>query len=74
VQSGVLRVDTLGELFDYAIAFAYQPIPRGDGTVVVSNAGGPAIIVADAALSRLSEKTTEELKNASKNSIPSQSN
>jgi acetyl coenzyme A synthetase (ADP forming)-like protein len=67
-QSGVLRVETLEELFDYAIAFAYQPIPRGDGTIVVSNAGGPAIIVADAAakynlkLSRLSEKTTEELK------------
>jgi acetyl coenzyme A synthetase (ADP forming)-like protein len=67
-QSGVLRVETLEELFDYAIAFAYQPIPRGVGTVVVSNAGGPAIIVADAAakynlkLSKLSEKTINELR------------
>jgi acyl-CoA synthetase (NDP forming) len=67
-QSGVLRMETLEELFDYAIAFAYQPIPRGNGIVVVSNAGGPAIIAADAAakynmkLSRLSEKTNEELK------------
>jgi hypothetical protein len=34
-------METLEELFDYAIAFAYQPIPRGNGTVVVSNAGGP---------------------------------
>ena len=67
-QSGVLRVETLEELFDYAIAFVYQPIPRGVGTVVVSNAGGPAIIVADAAakynlkLSKLSEKTINELR------------
>jgi acetyl coenzyme A synthetase (ADP forming)-like protein len=67
-QSGVLKMETLEELFDYAIAFAYQPIPRGDGTVVVSNAGGPAIIFADAAtkynlkLSRLSEKTIKELE------------
>jgi acetyl coenzyme A synthetase (ADP forming)-like protein len=67
-QSGVLRMETLEELFDYAIAFAYQPIPRGNGIVVVSNAGGPAIIAADAAakynmkLSRLSDKTNEELK------------
>jgi acetyl coenzyme A synthetase (ADP forming)-like protein len=67
-QSGVLKMETLEELFDYAMAFAYQPIPRGDGTVVVSNAGGPAIIFADAAtkynlkLSRLSEKTIKELE------------
>ena len=67
-QSGVLRVETLEELFDYAIAFAYQPIPRGDGTVIVSNAGGPAIIVADAAakynlkMSRLSQKAINELR------------
>jgi acetyl coenzyme A synthetase (ADP forming)-like protein len=67
-QSGVLKMETLEELFDYAIAFANQPIPMGDGTVVVSNAGGPAIIFADAAakynlkLSRLSEKTIKELK------------
>jgi acetyl coenzyme A synthetase (ADP forming)-like protein len=47
-QSGVLRVETLEELFDYAMAFAYQPIPKyGGGIAVVSNAGGPATIIAD---------------------------
>jgi acyl-CoA synthetase (NDP forming) len=67
-QSGVLRVETLEELFDYAIAFAYQPIPKYDGgTAVVSNAGGPATIIADASskynlkLAKLTEKTVSEL-------------
>ncbi len=65
-QGGVLRIETLEELFDYAIAFSNQPIPA-EGTAVVSNAGGPAVIVADAAtryglkLTRLSEKTLGEL-------------
>jgi acyl-CoA synthetase (NDP forming) len=67
-QSGVLRVETLEELFDYAIAFAYQPIPKyGGGTAVVSNAGGRATIIADASskynlkLAKLTEKTVNEL-------------
>jgi len=68
-QAGVLKVETLEELFDYAIAFAHQPIPVGEGTVVVSNAGGPAVIVADAAarydlkLARLDESTISKLVN-----------
>ena len=46
-QCGVIRVDTMGELFDLATAFSKQPIPEGD-VVIVSNAGGPAIISTDA--------------------------
>ncbi|MEO9320213.1 MAG: acetate--CoA ligase family protein [Nitrososphaera sp.] len=46
-QSGVIRVDTMGELFDLATAFSKQPLPEG-GVVIVSNAGGPAIISTDA--------------------------
>jgi 4-hydroxybutyryl-CoA synthetase (ADP-forming) len=46
-QCGVLRVDTMGELFDLATAFSKQPLPEG-GVVIVSNAGGPAIISTDA--------------------------
>src|SRR4029453_3106533 len=49
LQSGVIRVDTMQELFDLATAFSKQPIPKNDkGTVIVSNAGGPAIISTDA--------------------------
>jgi 4-hydroxybutyryl-CoA synthetase (ADP-forming) len=45
-QCGVIRVDTMGELFDLATAFSKQPLPNG-GVVIVSNAGGPAIISTD---------------------------
>ncbi|HSB83415.1 MAG TPA: 4-hydroxybutyrate--CoA ligase [Nitrosarchaeum sp.] len=47
-QSGALRVDTMEELFDYAVAFSKQPLPTDGDLVIVSNAGGPAIISTDA--------------------------
>jgi 4-hydroxybutyrate---CoA ligase (ADP-forming) len=48
-QCGVIRVDTMQELFDLSTAFSKQPIPPIDsGVVIVSNAGGPAIISTDA--------------------------
>ena len=46
-QSGAIRVNTMEELFDYATAFSKQPLPK-EGLVIVSNAGGPAIISTDA--------------------------
>ena len=47
-QAGAIRVDTMKELFDYAAAFVKQPIPYTGDLVIVSNAGGPAIISTDA--------------------------
>jgi len=47
-QAGAIRVDTMEELFDYATAFSKQPLPTAGGLVIVSNAGGPAIISTDA--------------------------
>lgn len=47
-QSGVIRVDTVEELFDLAMAFSHQPIPAGRRVAIVTNAGGPGIIIADA--------------------------
>lgn len=47
-QCGVIRATTLEELFDFAMAFANQPIPRGDRVAIVTNAGGPGILTADA--------------------------
>jgi acetyl coenzyme A synthetase (ADP forming)-like protein len=47
-QCGVLRADTVEELFDIAMAFEEQPIPRGNRVAIVTNAGGPGIIIADA--------------------------
>lgn len=47
-QSGVQRVDTVEELFNNALALAYGPPPTGRRVAVVTNAGGPASLAADA--------------------------
>lgn len=47
-QCGVIRAQTVEELFDYAMAFPRLPLPKGNRVAIVSNAGGPAIILADA--------------------------
>jgi len=47
-QSGVIRTDTLAELFDVATLLANQPLPRGRRVAIVTNAGGPGIMCADA--------------------------
>jgi acetate---CoA ligase (ADP-forming) len=47
-QCGVLRADTVEELFDLAKAFSSPLLPRGNRVAIVTNAGGPGIIVADA--------------------------
>jgi len=47
-QSGVIRTDTLAELFDVASLLGHQPVPQGRRIGIVTNAGGPAILCADA--------------------------
>ncbi len=47
-QAGVIRVDTLEELFDAAQVLEHQPLPPGARVAVVSNGGGPGILAADA--------------------------
>jgi acetyl coenzyme A synthetase (ADP forming)-like protein len=47
-QSGVIRTDTLEELFDVTTVLANQPLPRGPKVAIVTNVGGPAILCADA--------------------------
>lgn len=47
-QSGIIRAHTLNELFNYAVAFAHQPIPRGPNVAIITNSGGPGILAADA--------------------------
>ncbi len=46
-QCGVLRVDTLEELFRLGLAFSKQPLPRGNRVAIVTNAGGPGIMATD---------------------------
>jgi acyl-CoA synthetase (NDP forming)/RimJ/RimL family protein N-acetyltransferase len=47
-HAGVIRAETLGELFDTGALAAGQPLPAGPRVGVVTNAGGPAILCADA--------------------------
>jgi acetyl coenzyme A synthetase (ADP forming)-like protein len=47
-QAGVIRTHTLEELFDVANVLANQPVPSGRRVAIVTNAGGPAILAADA--------------------------
>ncbi len=47
-QAGVIRTDTLEELFDVAALLSTQPVPPGPRVGVVTNAGGPGILLADA--------------------------
>lgn len=68
IQSGVQRVDTIGELFDYAAAYTTQPVPHGNRVAIITNAGGPGIMATDAAirhglqLAQLNESTVESLR------------
>jgi acetate---CoA ligase (ADP-forming) len=47
-QAGVIRTDTMHELFDVAALLSAQPVPRGDRVAIVTNGGGPGILCADA--------------------------
>lgn len=49
-QCGIVRADTVRDLFDMAQGFASQPIPAGRRLAILTNAGGPAIMATDAAV------------------------
>ena len=47
-RAGVLWANTMEELFDWGRALAWQPLPEGNRVAILTNAGGPAILAADA--------------------------
>jgi acyl-CoA synthetase (NDP forming) len=51
-QAGVIRTDTLAELFDVASLLTNQPLPPGNRVGIITNAGGPGILCADACEAR----------------------
>lgn len=67
-KAGVIRAKSIESLFNYAMAFAYQPLPKGANLAIITNAGGPGILAADAAeknnlnLLFLSKETTNKLR------------
>lgn len=75
-QAGVIRAESMEELFDYGLVFAYQPLPKGKRVAIITNAGGPGIMATDQVeslglqLTFFQEETIEFLKN----NLPSQAN
>jgi acetyl coenzyme A synthetase (ADP forming)-like protein len=67
-QAGVLRAGSVEELFDLAMAFGGQPLPRSRRVAVVTNSGGPGIMAADAleanrmTVAELAPRTVERLR------------
>ncbi|NIV14339.1 MAG: CoA-binding protein [Aliifodinibius sp.] len=67
-QAGVVRADSMQELFDMAIAFGYQPKLQGKQIAIITNAGGPGILATDAleraglSLARFENHTLQELE------------
>jgi len=66
-RCGVLRVDTIDDLFNMSEVLAKQPKPRGPRLTIVTNAGGPGVLATDALISNrgelteLSDETMEKL-------------
>jgi len=67
-RSGIIKAEIFEQMFDYASAFAMQPLPRGNRIAIITNAGGPGILAADAVensgmvVTPLSDTTREQLK------------
>ena len=67
-QANVIRVNTIDELFDLLQVFANMPMPKGDGLAIVTNAGGPGVMAADACsdyglrLASFEKSTIDKLK------------
>jgi acetyltransferase len=66
-RAGVIRVDTIDELFNCAQALSMQPKPTGNRLAMITNAGGPGVIATDTLMARdgklakLSDETITEL-------------
>ena len=66
-QSGIIRAESIEELFNFAGAFSNQKIPMGNKVAIVTNAGGPGIVATDMTVSsglelaKFKEETVEVL-------------
>lgn len=69
-QAGVIRAGSIEDLFDLAVGFSQQPLPKKETIAIVTNAGGPGIMASDAveraglALASLSNETMDALRSA----------
>ncbi len=72
-RSGVLRVDSIGDLFAMAEVLAKQPRPKGPRLTIVTNAGGPGVLATDALITSGGELTplSDEAMKAFNDILPS---
>ena len=67
-KCGIIRAQTYEQMFEYALAFESQPLPTGSRVAIITNAGGPGIMTADAVeltgltIASLSPETSAALK------------
>ncbi len=77
-QTGIIRAETINELFDFATAFTYKSetplgklrtkVPSGNRVAIITNAGGPGIVATDVTvttglrLAEFTKETTEALR------------
>jgi acetyltransferase len=68
LQSGIIRCDTIEDMFNIAVAYAYQPVPKTNKVAIITNAGGPGVLATDAVvgeglkIAQFSEETTDILR------------
>ncbi|MEA1950360.1 MAG: acetate--CoA ligase family protein [Planctomycetota bacterium] len=69
-EAGIIRVNSIEQMFNSAVMYTYQPMPSDDRLAIVTNAGGPGVMATDAAVGfglsipRFDQSTTEKLKQA----------
>jgi acetate---CoA ligase (ADP-forming) len=75
-QAGIMRCNNIEEMFNLAIAMAYQPLPKGNKIAIITNAGGPGVLATDSAINNDLElaKFSEETTSIFKKSLPKTAN
>lgn len=69
-QAGILRAETMADLFDLGLGFSKAPLPSGDKVAIITNAGGGGVVTVDAMekyglqLVKFDEETTAKLEEA----------
>lgn len=67
-QAGIIRCANIEEMFNIAIAYVYQPAPKGNRVAIITNAGGPGVLTTDAciryglSLAKFEDETMQVLK------------
>ncbi len=71
-RAGVIRAESFEGLFDAAMALAMQPLPKGERVAIITNAGGPGIMAADAVenLGLQVKPLTESISTALREKLP----